>query len=165
MWRASSGAIAATASRSASSWASRTACATRRPRSGLVGWPGSAGLSTVERPFGDQVLGCLFVAVGGDVHVGTRTGTAHGDVGELPAATVGEHVRGIDRGTLHPVHDQRNAKLILDVVLHRDGSAAALYLRNQPAGRSSEVANVSSEEARASSGVMRRIGHLNRKLL
>jgi hypothetical protein len=61
--------------------------------------------------------------------------------------------------------DQRNAKLILDVVLLRDGSAAALYLRNQPAGRSAKMANVSSEEARASSGVVRNIGHGNRKFL
>jgi len=61
--------------------------------------------------------------------------------------------------------DQRNAKLILDVVLHRDGSSAALYLRNQPAGRSAGGASVSSEECSTSSGVVRTNGHLIRKFL
>ncbi len=45
--------------------------------------------------------------VGDDVHVRRLARPAHGDVGELPAAAVGEDMSTVDGSALHPVHRHR----------------------------------------------------------
>ncbi|MBW3614941.1 MAG: hypothetical protein KY439_06475 [Actinobacteria bacterium] len=61
-------------------------------------------LAAVHAPLGGEIFDGLVGVVGGEVEVGGVAGPAHGDVGELSAAAVGEDVRSVDRGALRAVH-------------------------------------------------------------
>ena len=64
-------------------------------------------LTSLAPPLAGEVDESLVEVVGDHVDVCGFSGPAHGHVAELSAASVGEHVRGVDRRSLHPVHRQR----------------------------------------------------------
>ena len=64
-------------------------------------------LAAIDPPFGAYIIDGLVGVASGHVDMSRVTCTAQGDVGELPAATVGEHVRCVNCCSLDPVHRQR----------------------------------------------------------
>ncbi len=60
-------------------------------------------LAAVNAPLGDEILDGLLGVVSRDVHEAGIARAAHGDVGELPAAAVGEDVGPVDGRSLHAV--------------------------------------------------------------
>jgi hypothetical protein len=89
----------------------------------------------VDRPVAGEVFDGLLDAVGDDMDGVALAPSAHGDVAELPSAAVFEAVSDVDRRSLGAMHDQRNAKLVLNVVVGGDGSGYDLYRRRAPGER------------------------------
>ena len=86
-------------------------------------------------PVPAQVVDGLGQVVGDGPHVGRLAGPGHGHVGQFPAPAVGEEVGPLGGRALGTMDGERNAKLVLGVVLERDALGMDLYRRKRPPWR------------------------------
>jgi hypothetical protein len=93
------------------------------------------GLAPLAAPVPREIFDGLADIIGDGVNPGGLSGSAHGDVAELSAAAVAVEVGGVEGSALAAMNDGRYAKLVLGVVLERDGVGADLYRRPRPAWR------------------------------